>query len=123
MKPSAEEKVKAVSSRTVRTVSIVGTGAYVPEQIMTNEDLTKIVETTDEWITTRTGIRERRIAAKDQPTSDLAARAAQAAFATSVQSMRTALLASDNISSRRHHSASTAPSGRTSLRCWAHACP
>ena len=80
MKPSAEEKVKAVSSRTVRTVSIVGTGAYVPEQVMTNADLEKIVETTDEWITTRTGIRERRIAAKDQPTSDLAARAAEAAM-------------------------------------------
>ena len=80
MKPSAEQKVKAVSSRTVRTVSIVGTGAYVPEQIMTNADLTKIVDTTDEWITTRTGIRERRIAAKGQPTSDLASRAALAAM-------------------------------------------
>ena len=81
MKPSAEEKVKAVSSRTVRTVSITGTGSYVPDRIMTNEDLTKIVETTDEWITTRTGIRERRIAAADQPTSDLASRAALAAMA------------------------------------------
>ena len=80
MKPSAEEKVKAVSSRSVRTVSITGTGAYVPERIMTNEDLTRIVDTTDEWITTRTGIRERRIAAKGQPTSDMAARAAQAAM-------------------------------------------
>jgi len=80
VKPSAEEKVKAVSSRSVRTVSITGTGAYVPERIMTNEDLTRIVDTTDEWITTRTGIRERRIAAKGQPTSDMAARAAQAAM-------------------------------------------
>jgi 3-oxoacyl-[acyl-carrier-protein] synthase-3 len=72
--------MKAISSRTVRTVSIVGTGSYVPEQVMTNADLAKIVDTTDEWITTRTGIRERRIAAKDQPTSELASRAALAAM-------------------------------------------
>ena len=47
----------------VRKVVIAGTGSYLPQQVMTNHDLAKIVETTDEWIQTRTGIRERRRAA------------------------------------------------------------
>ena len=59
-----------------RTCSIAGVGSYVPEKILTNADLEKMVETTDEWITTRTGIKERRIAAADEFTSDLAAKAA-----------------------------------------------
>ena len=59
-----------------RTVSIVGTGSYVPEKRLTNEDLTKIVDTSDEWITVRTGIKERRIAAKDETTSEMATKAA-----------------------------------------------
>jgi 3-oxoacyl-[acyl-carrier-protein] synthase-3 len=50
----------------------------VPEKILTNADLEKMVETSDEWITTRTGIKERRIAAADEFTSDLAAKAAAA---------------------------------------------
>ncbi len=53
---------------------------YVPEKMLTNRDLEKIVETSDEWIYSRTGMRERRIATEDQATSDLAARAAQAAL-------------------------------------------
>ena len=61
-----------------RTVSIIGTGSYVPERVLTNADLEKMVETNDEWIVTRTGIRERRIAADDESTSDLAAKAALA---------------------------------------------
>jgi 3-oxoacyl-[acyl-carrier-protein] synthase-3 len=64
------------SDRTQRTVSIIGTGSYAPERRLTNDDLSKIVDTTDEWITTRTGIKERRIAAKDENTSDMAAKAA-----------------------------------------------
>ena len=64
------------SGKPQRTVSIVGTGSYVPEKILTNADLSKMVDTTDEWITTRTGIKERRIAAKDEYTSDMAAKAA-----------------------------------------------
>jgi 3-oxoacyl-[acyl-carrier-protein] synthase-3 len=64
------------SGKTNRSVSIIGTGSYVPEKRLTNEDLSKIVETNDDWITTRTGIKERRIAAKDENTSDMAARAA-----------------------------------------------
>jgi 3-oxoacyl-[acyl-carrier-protein] synthase-3 len=63
------------------TVSIIGTGSYVPEKVLTNQDLEKIVETSDEWIYSRTGMRERHIAAKDQATSDLAAEAAKKALA------------------------------------------
>ena len=61
------------------TSRIVGTGSYVPEQIVTNDDLAKIVETNDEWIRTRTGIRQRRIAISEG-TSDLAAKAAERAI-------------------------------------------
>ncbi len=64
----------------VRSVSIVATGAYVPERVMTNADLEQIVDTTDEWIYTRTGIRERRIAAENEATSDMAAAAARKAM-------------------------------------------
>lgn len=64
-----------------RTVSIVGTGMYAPERVLTNADLEKMVDTTDEWIVTRTGIRERHIARADQATSDLAAEAARRALA------------------------------------------
>ncbi len=60
--------------------SIIGTGSYMPEKILTNDDLSKIVETNDEWITSRTGIKERRIAADDQATSDLASEAARRAM-------------------------------------------
>ena len=63
-----------------RTCSITGVGSYVPEKILTNADLEKMVDTTDEWITSRTGIKERHIAAKDEFTSDLAAKAAQRAM-------------------------------------------
>ena len=52
-------------------VTIAGTGSYLPEKILTNEDLSKFVETSDEWIVTRTGIKERRIAAADESTSHL----------------------------------------------------
>jgi 3-oxoacyl-[acyl-carrier-protein] synthase III len=64
------------SGKALRTVSIVGTGSYMPEKRLTNADLMKIVDTTDEWITTRTGIKERRIAGKDELTSDMASKAA-----------------------------------------------
>src|ERR1700716_1115731 len=64
------------SAKSQRTVSIVGTGSYVPEKILTNDDLSRMVDTSDEWITTRTGIKERRVAAKDENTSDMATKAA-----------------------------------------------
>ena len=60
----------------LKTVGITGVGAYVPERVMTNFDLEKIVETNDEWIRTRTGIQERRIAADNEACSDLAYNAA-----------------------------------------------
>ncbi len=63
-----------------RTVSIIGTGSYLPERVLSNADLEKMVETNDEWIVSRTGIKERRIAADDESTSDLAAKAALAAM-------------------------------------------
>ena len=55
--------------------SIVGLGAYVPPKVMTNEDWSDLVETSDEWITTKSGIKERRIADSETCTSDLAAKA------------------------------------------------
>src|ERR1700720_82672 len=64
------------SNKALRTVSIIGTGSYVPEKILTNADLSRMVDTTDDWITTRTGIKERRVAAKDENTSDMATKAA-----------------------------------------------
>ncbi|RFC52413.1 MAG: 3-oxoacyl-[acyl-carrier-protein] synthase-3 [Verrucomicrobia bacterium] len=57
-------------------MKIAGTGSYVPERVLTNADLEKLVETTDEWITSRTGIKERRIAAEGEATGDLATKAA-----------------------------------------------
>ena len=68
------------SGKPRRTVSIIGTGSYTPEKILTNADLSKLVDTSDEWITTRTGIKERRIAAPDEYTSDMATKAALAAI-------------------------------------------
>jgi 3-oxoacyl-[acyl-carrier-protein] synthase-3 len=61
-------------------VSIAGTGSYLPERILSNADLEKMVDTSDEWIRTRTGIRERRIARADEATSDMAAEAARRAL-------------------------------------------
>jgi len=65
----------------LRTVSITGVGSYVPERILSNLDLEKIVETTDSWIFSRTGIRERRLAADNEAASDLATKAAVRAIA------------------------------------------
>ncbi|NIK75662.1 3-oxoacyl-[acyl-carrier-protein] synthase-3 [Paenibacillus castaneae] len=61
-------------------VGIVGTGKYVPERILSNKDLEAMVETNDEWIVTRTGIKERRIAAAEEATSDLALHASRLAI-------------------------------------------
>ncbi len=62
-------------------VGILGLGTYVPDKIVTNKDLEKIVDTSDEWIVERTGIRERRMADENIATSDLATRAAETALA------------------------------------------
>ncbi len=59
---------------------IIGTGSYVPEKVMTNDDLAKIVDTSDEWITERTGIKARHVAAEGENTSDMAVKASQRAL-------------------------------------------
>lgn len=76
MKKSPRTKTRQPS----RTVSIIGTGSYVPERILTNAELEKAVETSDEWITSRTGIKERRIAAPGEHTSHMATKAAERAL-------------------------------------------
>src|SRR4051812_12581902 len=83
MSHSAQSKFKNPRARynfQGRTCSITGVGSYVPSKVLTNAELEKMVETSDEWITSRTGIKERRIAAKDEFTSDLATKAAQRAM-------------------------------------------
>ena len=64
----------------MKRAQIVGVGAYAPERVMTNQELEKLVDTSDEWIIQRTGIRERRIVADNEATSDLALRAARQAL-------------------------------------------
>lgn len=62
------------------SVKIIGSGSYLPEKIITNNDLAKIVDTNDEWIVKRTGISERRVEEKDNPTSYMAVKAIQKAI-------------------------------------------
>jgi len=84
MSPSSTPKFKNPRARynfQGRTCSIAGVGSYVPARTLTNTDLEKMVSTSDEWITTRTGIKERHIAAKDEFTSDLGTKAALRAMA------------------------------------------
>jgi 3-oxoacyl-[acyl-carrier-protein] synthase-3 len=79
MSPSSNRKFKNPRAKydfKGRSCSISGVGSYVPERIVTNADLEKLVDTSDEWITSRTGIKARRVAATHQFTSDLASRAA-----------------------------------------------
>lgn len=65
---------------TVKKVGITGLGKYLPKRVLANADLEKMVDTSDEWITTRTGIKERRLVSKGQATSDLAIEAAKQAL-------------------------------------------
>jgi len=65
----------------MRRAQIIGCGAYLPQRTMTNDELALMVDTSDEWITARTGIRERRIAADDETTSTLGLKAAERALA------------------------------------------
>ncbi len=64
----------------MKRVGIIGLGKYLPKKVLTNADLEKMVDTSDEWITTRTGIKRRRLVAKGEATSDLAVKAAQRAL-------------------------------------------
>ena len=65
----------------MRKAGIWGVGRALPERVLTNADLERMVDTSDEWITTRTGIKERRIAASNDTAADLASEAAKAALA------------------------------------------
>jgi len=65
----------------MRRSLIVGIGAYLPERVVTNAELSKTIDTTDEWIASRTGIRQRHIAAADETSSDLALKASRKALA------------------------------------------
>ncbi len=65
----------------MRSAGIIGLGSYVPSKVLTNFDLEKLVETSDEWITTRTGIKERRVTAAHETTTTMAIEAAKAALA------------------------------------------
>jgi 3-oxoacyl-[acyl-carrier-protein] synthase-3 len=65
----------------MRKVGIIGVGKYLPKKVLTNADLEKMVNTSDEWITTRTGIKERRLVSKNEAASDLAIKAAKQALA------------------------------------------
>ncbi len=80
--PSPQEAPRAPVQHPVSPseVSIIGTGSYLPERIMTNAEIEKLVDTSDEWITSRTGIKERHVAREDEHTSDLGAAAARAAM-------------------------------------------
>ncbi|MCK9604345.1 MAG: ketoacyl-ACP synthase III [Candidatus Omnitrophica bacterium] len=64
----------------MKKIGIIGLGEYLPKKILTNADLEKMVDTSDEWIITRTGIKERRLAAKNEVTSDMALKAAKQAL-------------------------------------------
>jgi len=63
-----------------KKVKFLGTGSYAPERVLTNFDFEKLVDTSDEWITTRTGIKERRVASQDESTSTLATEASRKAL-------------------------------------------
>ena len=70
---------------------IAGTGSYLPEKILTNAELEKLVDTSDEWIRTRTGIKQRHVAAEGETTTDLAEHASRRAM----QDIRSSLFSAD----------------------------
>jgi 3-oxoacyl-[acyl-carrier-protein] synthase III len=79
-KPGSMTGKQLVDTMKLHGSVITGLGSYVPERILTNADLEKIVDTSDEWIVTHTGMRERRVIADDQNTSDLAVEASKVAL-------------------------------------------
>nr|NGX27186.1 3-oxoacyl-[acyl-carrier-protein] synthase 3 [Chlamydiota bacterium] len=64
----------------MKHAKIIGTGSYLPKKVLTNADLEKLVDTSDEWIISRTGMRERRIAGEEEFTSDMGIQAAKKAI-------------------------------------------
>jgi 3-oxoacyl-[acyl-carrier-protein] synthase III len=81
MYTAARDQSLSPAEKSGRAVRLLGVGAYAPTQVMTNADWGKYVDTSDEWITTRTGIKRRHIAAEDESTVDLAVKAALSALA------------------------------------------
>ncbi|MBS0616351.1 MAG: ketoacyl-ACP synthase III [Verrucomicrobia bacterium] len=73
-----------------RKAKIIGTGSYVPSRVLTNQDLEKMVETSDEWIVTRTGMKERRLAAEGEFTSDMG-------LAAAVEALKSANLPAEDV--------------------------
>lgn len=74
------------------TAGIIGIGSYLPEKVLTNADLEKIIDVSDEWITIRTGIKQRHIAAEKEATSDLATQAALSALQDAGMNTKTLVL-------------------------------
>ena len=96
--------------------NITALGMYVPENILTNADLEKMVETTDEWIVSRTGIKERRIVAKGETTSDLCTKAmGKALSADSIATITGSLVGSSTVTSYIESAAGVREGGRTGL--------
>jgi 3-oxoacyl-[acyl-carrier-protein] synthase-3 len=79
--PGVDVHSNQTLNHALRGAGIIGLGMAVPERVLTNDDLAKLVETSDEWIVSRTGIKQRHVCDPDTTTSDLAARAALAALA------------------------------------------
>src|SRR5215218_5051677 len=79
-KPKKFRNPRAKNNFQSRSCSIAAVGSYVPERVLCNADLEKMVDTSDDWIVSRTGIRERRIAAENEFTSDMATKAARRAM-------------------------------------------
>ena len=80
LSPASLSQNVPAKPRTLLSAGLIGLGHYVPEKVLSNADLEKLVETSDEWIVERTGIRERRIVAPDQSLADIAENAARAAL-------------------------------------------
>ena len=85
---AAELSPMAVHGVAQTRAAVLGLGAYAPPKVLTNDDLARLVDTSDEWITTRTGIKRRHVAGPDQATSDLAVIAAQQALDAAAVSAR-----------------------------------
>src|SRR5438045_880832 len=79
--PSRPQRWRVRQSASIMYSRIAGTGGYLPAMVLTNEDLAQRIDTSDEWIASRTGIRRRHIAAEAEETSDLALAAARVALA------------------------------------------
>ena len=97
----------------MRNAAITGWGMAVPERVLTNADLERMVETSDEWITSRTGIKERRIVGPEDSTTSLSVTAAR-------QALDTAGLTADEIASTLKISRATVKRDWVTAKLWLH---